>query len=178
MRNVGGIGKRARFSGSKCFRRPTGSLPHRKRVFPRSRRPGSRQRVTSGYSKSWNEECGSWKRMSESSDQHTNAPQTCRRNCGSPRRITSNPGAARHAGAVSAILGDGDSSGADADAAKQRGEVLAPTPQIRHTHETTRNGRTHTDRRRGRCNGGGWGWQPCFLCGSLMNMKPSGLISC
>ena len=58
-------------------------------------------------------------------------------------------------GAVSAILGNGDSSDADADAAKPAAKVLALTPRIRHTHETTRKGRTHTDRGRGRCNGGG-----------------------
>src|ERR1700680_3338122 len=46
-----------------------------------SRRPGSRQKVTSGYSESWSEDCGSWKRMSESSNQHTNATRACRRNC-------------------------------------------------------------------------------------------------
>jgi hypothetical protein len=35
--------------------------------------------------------------------------------------------------------------------------VLELTPRTRHTHETARNGRTHTDRRRSRCNGGGCG---------------------
>src|SRR6202030_4450710 len=108
------------------FSPATGSLPHRKRVFPRSRRPGLRQTVTSGYSKSWSEDFGSWKRMSASSDWHTYATQTCRRKCdlhiASRQRWMVSRGRRDIRGAVSAILGNGDSSDADADAAKPRGE--------------------------------------------------------
>jgi hypothetical protein len=77
-----------------------------------------RQTVTSGYSKSWSEDCGSWKRMSASSDWHTYGS----RRIASRQRWMVSRGRRDMRGAVPAILGNGDSSDADADAAKPRGE--------------------------------------------------------